>query len=416
MKLSLLRRLAGRLSHWGAAPGDDQDILLQKSLLVAGSFMFIAAGALWGLAYLALGEPIAATIPLSYSFVSLLSFLLFALARRYRSYRTGQFVLILLLPFLLQLALGGYANASAVVFWSFICPLGALLFAEPRKAPRWLFAYLSLLVLSGLLQPFLRQTNNLQRGPSIAFYVLNLGAVSSIAFVLLASFIGQKNQALRLLRQEQERSESLLLNVLPREVAERLKGGNQVIADHYDSASILFADLVGFTPLTAELTPREMVEVLNEIYSRFDSLVEEFGVEKIRTIGDNYMVAAGLPRPRPDHARALAGLALAMNGYLASRPAVGGRRLSFRIGINSGAVIAGVIGARKFHYDVWGDTVNIASRMESQGRPGRIQVARGTYELIKEEFLCEPYGSIEVKGRGLMEIWFLQGRKVGASP
>jgi guanylate cyclase len=216
---------------------------------------------------------------------------------------------------------------------------------------------------------------------------------------------------MRLLRQEQDRSESLLLNVLPQQVAERLKGGSQIIADHYDSASILFADLVGFAPLTSELTPREMVELLNEIFSRFDSLVEEFGVEKIRTIGDNYMVASGLPRPRPDHAKALAALALAMNGYLATRPKIGGRRLSFRIGINSGPVIAGIIGVRKFHYDVWGDSVNIASRMESQGTPGKIQVTRGTYELIKDEFICEPHGSIEVKGRGPMETWFLEGRK-----
>ena len=398
-------------SRIGASPEDSEDIRSQKRLLASGSFMFIAAGALWGIAYLALGEPVAAAIPLSYSFVSLLSFLLFVLARRYRSYRSSQLVLILLLPFLLQLALGGYANASSVVFWSFICPLGALLFAEPRQAPRWLFACLFLLALSGLLQPFLRVSNNLRWELSIAFYVLNLGAVSSISFVLLSRFIKQKNEALRLLRLERERSESLPLNVLPKEVAERLKEGNQVIADYYDSASILFADLVGFTPLTAELTPREMVEVLNEVYSRFDSLVEELGVEKIRTIGDNYMVAAGLPRPRKDHAQALASLAMAMNAYLASRPAVGGRRLSFRIGINSGAVIAGVIGARKFHYDVWGDSVNIASRMESQGTPGKIQVARGTYELIKEEFLCEPQGWIEVKGKGSMEIWFLEGVK-----
>jgi guanylate cyclase len=241
--------------------------------------------------------------------------------------------------------------------------------------------------------------------------VLNLGAVSSIAFVLLKRFIGQKNEALRLLRLERERSESLLLNVLPAEVAERLKDGSQIVADHYDSASILFADLVGFTPLSAELSPREVVEVLNEIYSHFDSLVAALGVEKIRTIGDSYMVAAGLPRPRADHAQALARLALAMNDYLASRPPVGRRHLSFRIGINSGAVIAGVIGVRKFHYDVWGDAVNIASRMESHGTPGRIQVTRSTYELIQDEFHCEPHGSISVKGRGMMETWFLEGRK-----
>ncbi len=403
------------LGDLGAAPEDSAETRAQKSLLVGGSFMFIAAGALWGFAYLGLGQRVAAAIPLSYSLVSFLSFLFFLLTRRYRLYRASQFALILLLPFFLQLSLGGYASASAVVLWSFICPLGALLFSDSRRAPPWLFAYLGLLVVGGLLQPHLRVSSSLGQGVLIAFHVLNLGAVSSIAFVLLYHFIVQKNEALRLLRREQERSESLLLNVLPRETAERLKEGGQVIADYYDSASVLFADLVGFTPLSAELSPRQMVDLLNEIYSRFDSLVEDLGLEKIRTIGDNYMVASGLPRRRPDHAQALARLALAMNDYIASRSPVGERHLRFRFGINSGAVVAGVIGVRKFHYDLWGDAVNVASRMESQGVPGRIQIAGGTYELIKDEFVCSPHGSIEIKGRGAMHTWFLEGQKTDKS-
>ena len=164
---------------------------------------------------------------------------------------------------------------------------------------------------------------------------------------------------------------------------------------------------MGFTPLTTELSPNAMVELLNEIYSHFDSLVEKHGVEKIRTIGDNYMVAAGVPRPRPDHAQALARLALEMTAYLAGLPPVGGRRLSFRIGINSGPVIAGVIGHKKFAYDVWGDTVNTASRMESQGTPGKIQITGATYELVKEDFICRPVGPVEIKGKGRMDIWFI---------
>jgi guanylate cyclase len=148
-----------------------------------------------------------------------------------------------------------------------------------------------------------------------------------------------------------------------------LKDGERIIADHHPAASILFADLVGFTPLTNVLSPHEMVELLNEIYSHFDSLIEKHGVEKIRTIGDNYMIVSGLPRPRADHAQALARLALEMNAYIASLPPVGDRHLAFRFGINSGPVIAGVIGHKKFAYDVWGDPVNTASRMESQGVP-----------------------------------------------
>ena len=152
-----------------------------------------------------------------------------------------------------------------------------------------------------------------------------------------------------------------------------------------------------------------MVELLNEIYSHFDSLIEKHGVEKIRTIGDNYMIASGLPRPRADHAQVIARLALEMNAYIASLAPVEDRRLSFRIGINSGPVIAGVIGHKKFAYDVWGDTANIASRMESQGVPGKIQITQATYEMIKSDFICEPHGPVDVKGKGPMETWFIVG-------
>ncbi len=391
----------------GESIDDAQDIRLQKSLLVVGSFMFIAAGALWGIAYILLQEPTAGMIPLSYAMVSFLSVIHFSLTHQYRFFRASQLVLILVLPFLLMVALGGFINSSAVIFWSFISPLGALLFAEYRQAPRWLFGYLALLVLSGFLQPYMRLTNHLPQGVIIVYFVLNIGTVSSIAFVLLHYFVGQKELAYRLLRVEQDRSESLLLNVLPREIAARLKSGERIIADHHPSVSILFADLVGFTPLTNVLSPNEMVELLNDIYSYFDSLVEKHGVEKIRTMGDNYMIASGLPRPRADHAQVLARLAIEMDAYIANLAPVGDRRLAFRIGINSGPVIAGVIGHQKFAYDVWGDTVNTASRMESQGVPGKIQITQATYELLKNDFDCEPIGPLIVKGKGRMETWFL---------
>lgn len=398
-----------RLSQIGVQGDDPEEIRLQKALLVVGSFMFILAGATWGITYIILGEPLAGAIPLTYATISSLSVALFALTRRYRLFRTSQLALILLLPFLLMVALGGFINSSAVILWSFICPLGALLFARRQQAPYWLLGYLALLILSGILQPFTRLENQLPQGMVIAFFVLNIGAVSTIAFILLHYFVGQKNLALQLLRLEQEKSESLLLNTLPRQIAARLKNGEHTIADYYESASILFADLVGFTPLSAEMSPAAMVSLLNEIYSHFDSLAEKYGLEKIRTIGDNYMLASGLPNARPDHANVLARLALEMNTYIASLPPIRENRLLFRIGINSGPVIAGVIGRKKFAYDVWGDTVNVASRMESQGEPGKIQITRATHELIQGEFHCEYNGFVDIKGVGLMETWFLTG-------
>jgi class 3 adenylate cyclase len=223
------------------------------------------------------------------------------------------------------------------------------------------------------------------------------------------------------LEAEQAKSDSLLHEMLPAGIVQRLKSGEGLIAERFSSVSVLFADLVGFTPLTAELAPAEVVELLMELFSHFDSLIGKYGVEKIRTIGDNHMVASGLPHPRPDHAQALAHMALEMSAYIRSRPPYRNRRVDFRMGLSSGPVIAGVIGHRKFQYDLWGDAVNTASRMESSGTAGKIQITRETFELIQDEFTCEPRGKVMVKGKGELETWYLVGQKStsqasGASP
>ncbi len=212
---------------------------------------------------------------------------------------------------------------------------------------------------------------------------------------------------------EREKANKLLLNVLPKEIAPILKAGEQTIADYYASASVLFADIVGSTPLFSELEPAEAVDWLNEIFSMFDDLVEKYRLEKIRTIGDNYMVASGVPTTRPDHAQALAMLALDMIEGLEKLPARNGKRIEFRLGINSGPLMAGVIGKAKFHYDLWGDTVNIASRMESHGEVGKVHITKATYELLMEDFDCVPRGEIPIKGKGNMVTWFLVSRKAG---
>jgi guanylate cyclase len=211
------------------------------------------------------------------------------------------------------------------------------------------------------------------------------------------------------LRAEQARSEALLLNILPQPIAERLKAAAQPIADDFAAASVVFADVVDFTPLAQRLPPAEMVGILDQLFSRFDALVERHGLEKIKTIGDCYMAAAGVPSPDVDHARKAALLALEMRQLLATSTTAGLPGLQLRIGINSGPVVAGVIGTKRFLYDLWGDAVNTASRMESHGVPGEIQITRATYELVQDEFVCEPRGTIDVKGKGPMETWFLLG-------
>ena len=214
------------------------------------------------------------------------------------------------------------------------------------------------------------------------------------------------------IQSQRDQADKLLYNVLPKGIAERLKQSNETIAEEFDSASVLFADIVNFTPISARFGPYEVVDMLNELFSHFDELVDKYGVEKIQVAGDGYMVAAGVPKPRSDHAAVLAQLALDMLEYVKREEFLGGKHpIEIRIGLNSGSLIAGVIGRKKFFYALWGDMVNTASRMESHGESGKIQITRQTYELVKDEFECEYIGEITVKGKGKMEAWHLLSRK-----
>jgi guanylate cyclase len=295
--------------------------------------------------------------------------------------------------------------------------MGALVFSSFRSAIRWYVAYVVVFLGSGLLGEIVGPVG--KQVPSwftSTMLALNITVGGTIVFTLLAMFAGERSDALAALRLEQAKAESLLLNILPQSIAERLKVQSQRIADQIDSASILFADVVDFTPWSERLAPAEVVGYLDHLFSHFDELAERHGLEKIKTIGDCYMVAAGVPTPRPDHAHALARMALDMLDAMGRDDEIGQLGLELRIGINSGPVVAGVIGRKRFLYDLWGDAVNTASRMESHGTPGRIQVARATYELVADEFECEPRGTIAVKGKGQVETWYLVGpsRHAGA--
>lgn len=212
------------------------------------------------------------------------------------------------------------------------------------------------------------------------------------------------------LRKEKERSELLLLNILPGKIADQLKDSNQSPAEHFEEATILFADIVGFTTLATRLSPLELINCLNQVFSHFDRLAEQYNLEKIKTIGDAYMAVGGVPIAKPDHAESVADMALDMQRTIAHWPTQAGETLQIRIGINTGPVIAGVIGTKKFIYDLWGDAVNIASRMESHGEPNRIQVTDATYEKLKDRYQFEPRGTVAVKGRGEMMTYWLLGK------
>jgi class 3 adenylate cyclase len=214
----------------------------------------------------------------------------------------------------------------------------------------------------------------------------------------------------RLLLAEQERSERLLLNVLPAPIAARLKESERVIADAFPEATVLFADIVDFTVRSQQMAPQQVVQALDELFSAFDQLARRQGLEKIKTIGDAYMVAGGLPDPRPDHAEAVAEMALGIREEVARRSDPSGQPLAVRIGIDTGPVVAGVIGRNRFIYDLWGDTVNTASRMESHGVAGCIQVTARTHDRLRDGYRFQRRGPIPIKGKGEMVTWFLLGR------
>lgn len=381
----------------GADSSDTPEIRLQKKIMARLHCLFIIADVAWGFIYFYFDEWIAGCIPFGHGLVTLACILFLGITKKYCSIRFIQLSLTLFLPFFLSLALGGFVNSSAVLLWSLMAPLIAVLIDEPKRFIRWFFAFLVLVVVSAFAEPYLRKSNNLPAWVITLFFVLNFTAVSTNIFALFYYFTRQNNE----LRQKAER---LLLNILPAEIAEVLKDKDRTIAERYKEASILFADIVNFTPMSVNMTSVELVDLLNEVFSHFDSLVDKYGLEKIKTIGDCYMVASGVPIERSDHAQALTSFALDVRDLI-SRYKFRGKLLDFRIGINSGPVVAGVIGNKKFIYDLWGDSVNTASRMESHGIGGAIQVTEATYNLIKDDFICEPRGKIRVKGKGEMKVW-----------
>ena len=416
-----MQRLPGwmqRLVETGALPSDSAELRLRKSVLVLSSTLMASLAFAWVVTYAVLGLWTSAAIPAAYQVASAASLYAFARYRRYIVFRESQLLMSLLLPFALQWSLGGFETSSAVCLWGVTSPLGALLFAGARQSVAWFAAFVVLVGVSAGIDPILSDgAPDVPQGVIVAFFALNILGVAATAYALLQYFVAGREQALAALAQkhvalerEQERSERLLLNVLPEPVADRLKDGEERIADDFPEVTVLFADLVGFTPLAERLPASEVVSLLDRVFARWDALAAEHGAEKIKTIGDAYMVAAGIPVKRADHAEAIAAMALAMGPELARCSAEAGVQLEVRIGIDSGPVVAGVIGQSKFSYDLWGDAVNTASRMESHAEAGTIQVTERAYERLRHSFELAARGTIEVKGKGPMRSFLLTGR------
>ena len=397
-----------RLARAGVAGDDSEEEQVRRATLTLSAVLMTSLAVIWVTTYAALGLWLSAAIPFAYQLVSVASIATFARTKRYRHFRTSQLALMLVLPFLLQWTLGGFAPSSGVALWALTSPLGALVFADSRRAAPWFAGFAGLVVVSGVIESSLADAD-VPVWVMTTFFVMNVLGVSATVYVMLRYSIAAREA-------EQRRSERLLLSILPSPIAARLKRSPGLIADGQSDVTVLFADIVGFTPLAHRLAPEEVVALLDRIFSAFDELAERHGVEKIKTLGDAYMLAGGLPLPRPDHAESVADMALDMVAATDRSARETGLPLEVRVGIDTGPVVAGVIGRRKFIYDLWGDTVNTASRMESHGLPGQIQLTERAAALLAGRYELRPRGEVDVKGKGRMRAYLLAGRAAAAQP
>lgn len=381
---------------------------MMKRSLVVGAALYGLLGLIWGSIYLSLGLTIPAMIPYAYVGFAAVVLGFYRLTGWFVVSRTAVLLAWLVLPLILQLTLGGFDAGSAVVLWSLAAPIGSL-FVAPREAVLWTGGFIAVLVVAWVGEPRLVAAEGLTPGVIRAFFALNLTGVGVAVVLIVRDFLRRLQAARAELEVEKARSDALLLNVLPESIADRLKSGEETIADRHDEVTIIFADIVGFTPMAGGRTAEEIVDLLDGLVAEFDRLVEGHHLEKIRTAGDGYMAVAGAPEPSSDHVARAADLALEMLETAHRYDDTGGDGVELRIGIDCGPVIAGVIGLRKFIYDVWGDPVNTASRMESHGIPGKIQVTQRVHDRLLGSHRFEERGLIEVKGKGQMRTFFLVG-------
>jgi class 3 adenylate cyclase len=414
------------LRSGGVRPEDDAETRLKKSLLVFATGLVCAGSMLWLFLYGQMGPQFSATAPFIFQLLLVGNLIYYLRSGNFDRFRYSQLALFLFAPFAVQWSIGNFITASGTSLWGLLAPIGAVLFFGVRESLAWFIAYIFLTALSGFFDYFLADTlasnaPKISIRTSVFFFALNFAAISSIVYLLLRYAVQEKAKAQasleathRLLQDEQERSERLLLNILPGPIAERLKHDCQTIADGFADVTVMFVDIVNFTRIAEKMTPQQVFAMLNRIFSSFDELAEHHATEKIKTIGDAYMVAGGLNNEQSNYTQSIAELAVAMRDLLHRDFTVNDMHLDVRIGIGTGPVVAGVVGKKKFIYDLWGDTVNLASRITSEGTPGMIHVDETTYQRLLHRFSFDEPRVLHLKGKGDTVVYRLDGERVAS--
>jgi class 3 adenylate cyclase len=401
---------------------DTQEDKLRKSLLIFAAAFMTFAVMFWLAIYWMMGLNFSSNVPLVYQIISVGSLVYYMKTRNFEVLRFVQLNLFLFAPFVMQWSIGSSITSSGVALWALLAPIGALVVSSWKESVPWFVAYMVLTAVSGFFDFYLGtgSTTGIPLNTIGFFFALNFAAMSAILYFLVRYFVietekikHQLDEQHALLAEEQKKSERVLFNVLPSNIAERLKRSEGLIADGYADVTVMFADLVNFTQLTEQMSPEQMVGLLNTVFSGFDELSEKYGLEKIKTIGDAYMVVGGLTRERPDYAADVVNMGMEMIEFVNKHPLAAKRNLGVHIGIATGPVVAGVIGTKRFIYDLWGDTVNIASRLTDDAKSGYILTDRLTFNRLRHEYLFEPPNVLNVKGKGEMTSYRLTGRVDG---
>ena len=410
------------ISRLGAAAidaTDSEELRLRKSLLMFASGLMNAASIIWLGIYWWMGLKLPTSIPLGFQILSALVLVIYLRTRNFDFFRVAQLALFLFFPFVIQWSIGSFVSSSGVALLALLAPIGAMVCYGPRESIPWFFAYVVLTVVSGIFDFFLARGEDygMPMKTVAVFFVLNFTIISTMVYLLLRHFVQERNRYEKrlaeqhdLVRTEREKSERLLLSILPPHVAERLKSQPGTIADGFADVSVMFADVVNFTRLAEELTPNQVVSFLDEVFTRFDQLSEKHGLDKIKTIGDAYMVVGGLTGERHNYVDHTADMAMEMLELTHSDPTLRRLGIQLHIGIATGPAIAGVIGATRFIYDLWGDTVNLASRLTSEAVANQILVDKITNRRLGHRYLFEAPQDIPIKGKGTTTVYRLTGK------
>lgn len=391
-----------KLKAFAKVEGDSKDTVFRKSLILLIALTLCVCAVIWtGMYYLIFGWGLITFLPFLYFILVGSSIVAAHYLKNYLILIYTFIICMIWITAFIQWSIGSFDQSGFVSIWSFLGVMGAVIFLSRRHAIFSMSMFILVIVISALYEPALLGHQVYVSGSvRTLFYVMNIGMATIVVFAASLWFV-------KTIQDEKNNSESLLLNILPYDVAEELRQNGHANPKHFDNVSVLFTDFVGFTLISEKLTPTELVKEINYCFTAFDKIIEHHGLEKIKTIGDAYLAVCGVPTEYKEHAKSTVRAAIEIIGFVKQREMNGGP-FKIRVGINSGPVVAGIVGVKKYAYDIWGDTVNIAARMEQNSTDGKINISETTYDLVKNEFNCIQRGKIIAKNKGEINMYFVE--------